>query len=177
MCERLKQAVLKIKNRQFCNQLISRKKAGSLIPSPEAFIFPNEDRGFVDPGNYLKRVLKKLAKEIGLPKLTFQVSRRTIAALGPTKGTVKSVQGMLRHNRTAATTDVYMQGICKLLKRWWTWSGSVLHRVLIIRKLLILRMARRPKMPTLPGRLYDFCTVNFSNRLHSDPPSAQFSFQ
>jgi integrase len=65
--------------------------------------------GFVDPGNYLKRVLKKLAKEIGLPKLTFQVIRRTIATLGQTKGTVKSVQGMLRHNRTATTTDVYMQ--------------------------------------------------------------------
>jgi len=32
--------------------------------------------------------------------------------------------------------------------------------VLITRKLLILRMARRPKMPSLPGRLYDFCTVN-----------------
>jgi hypothetical protein len=59
------------------------------------------------------------------------------------------------------------------LKRWWTWSGSVLRRVLIIRNLLILRMARRPKMPTLPGRLYDFCTVNFPNRFYSDPPSSQ----
>ena len=28
-------------------------------------------------------------------------------------------------------------------------------------------------MPTLPDRLYDFCTVNFSNRLYSDPPSSQ----
>jgi integrase len=79
--------------------------------SPEAFIFPNEDGGFVDPGNYLKRVLKKLAKEIGLPKLTFQIIRRTIATLGQTKGTVKSVQGILRHNRAATTTDVYMQEI------------------------------------------------------------------
>ena len=51
--------------------------------------------------------------------------------------------------------------------------GIGLTWVLIIRKLLILRMARRPKMPTLPGRLYDFCTVNFSNRLYSDPPSSQ----
>lgn len=77
--------------------------------SPEAFIFPNENGGFLDPGNYLKRVLKKLARELKLPKLTFQVIRRTIATLGQTKGTVKSVQGMLRHNRTATTTDVYMQ--------------------------------------------------------------------
>ena len=77
--------------------------------SPEAFIFPNEDGEFLDPGNYLKRVLKKLARNLGLPKLTFQVIRRTIATLGQTKGSVKSVQGMLRHNRTATTTDVYMQ--------------------------------------------------------------------
>jgi hypothetical protein len=45
---------------------------------------------------------------------------------------------------------------------WWTWSGSVLHGVLIIRKLLILRIPKRPKMPSLPDRLYDFCTMNFS---------------
>jgi hypothetical protein len=30
----------------------------------------NEDGGFVDPGDYLKRFLKKLAEEISLPKLT-----------------------------------------------------------------------------------------------------------
>jgi hypothetical protein len=48
--------------------------------------------------------------------------------------------------------------LCKLLKRWWTWSGSVLHGVLIIRKFLILRIPKKPKMPSLPNRLYDFCT-------------------
>lgn len=48
------------------------------------------------------------------------------------------------------------------LEEWWTWSGSVLHGVLIIRKLLILRIPKGPKMPSLPDRLYDFCTVNFS---------------
>src|SRR5947209_13149702 len=78
-------------------------------PSPEAFIFPNQKGGFLDPANYLKRILKKLATDLELPKLTFQVIRRTIATLGQTKGTVKSVQGVLRHTRTATTTDVYMQ--------------------------------------------------------------------
>jgi integrase len=58
-----------------------------------------------------KRVLHKLAKDLGLPKLTFQVIRRTIATLAQKKGTVKDVQGVLRHSRTATTTDVYMQGI------------------------------------------------------------------
>ena len=55
--------------------------------------------------------------------------------------------------------------------------GIGLLKLMIIRKVLILRMAKRPKMPSLPSRLYDFCTVSFSNRLYSDPPSAQFPFQ
>ena len=62
-------------------------------------------------GNYRKRVLHKLARELELPKLTFQVIRRTIATLAQKKGTVKDVQGLLRHSRAATTTDVYMQEI------------------------------------------------------------------
>jgi integrase len=61
--------------------------------------------------NYRKRVLHKLARELELPKLTFQVIRRTIATLAQKKGTVKDVQGLLRHSRAATTTDVYMQEI------------------------------------------------------------------
>jgi len=56
-------------------------------------------------------VLHKLARNLGLPKLTFQVIRRTIATLAQKKGTVKDVQGVMRHSRTATTTDVYMQEI------------------------------------------------------------------
>jgi hypothetical protein len=44
-----------------------------------------------------------------LPKLTFQVIRRTIATLAKDKGHVKDIQGVLRHSRVATTTDVYMQ--------------------------------------------------------------------
>ena len=79
--------------------------------SPQAFIFPDAKGGFMDTGNYRKRVLHKLARELELPKLTFQVIRRTIATLAQKKGTVKDVQGLLRHSRAATTTDVYMQEI------------------------------------------------------------------
>jgi len=51
------------------------------------------------------------SEELKLPKLTFQVIRRSIATLARKKGGVKDVQGMLRHSRTATTTDVYMQEI------------------------------------------------------------------
>jgi hypothetical protein len=39
--------------------------------SPEAFIFPDAKGGFMDTGNYRRRVLHKLAKDLELPKLTF----------------------------------------------------------------------------------------------------------
>jgi len=60
----------------------------------------------MDPSNFRKRVLHKLAEELELPKLTFQVIRRTIATLA--EGHVKGVQGMMRHSRFS-TTKVYMQ--------------------------------------------------------------------
>jgi integrase len=79
--------------------------------SPEPFIFPNKKGGFMDSSNYRNRVLHGLARELELPKLTFQVIRRTIATLAQKKGTAKDIQGVLRHSRTATTTDVYMQQI------------------------------------------------------------------
>jgi integrase len=80
-------------------------------PSPAAFIFPNKDGDFMDTSNYRKRVLHKLAADLDLPKLTFQVLRRSIATLAQKKGSVKDVQGVLRHSRAATTMDVYMQEI------------------------------------------------------------------
>jgi integrase len=62
-----------------------------------------------DPNNYRKRVLGELRKKLNLPKLTFQVIRRTMATLSQTKGTVKDTQGVMRHARLPTTTDVYMQ--------------------------------------------------------------------
>ncbi|WP_263383045.1 site-specific integrase [Granulicella arctica] len=84
-----------------------KKKHGPPPSDEEAFLFPNRDGSFMDPSNYRKRVLHKLATELGLPKLTFQVIRRTIATLAQKKGTVKDVQGMMRHSHVATTTDVY----------------------------------------------------------------------
>ena len=79
--------------------------------SPESFIFPNDHGGFIDADQFRKRVLRKLVEDLELPKLTFQVIRRTIATLAQKKGTVKDVQAVLRHSRAATTTDIYMQEI------------------------------------------------------------------
>ncbi|SEG63270.1 Site-specific recombinase XerC [Bryocella elongata] len=89
----------------------AKDKTKSPSLSEEDFIFANEVGGFLDTDNYRKRVLHKLARDLNLPKLTFQVIRRTIATLAQKKGTVTDVQGVMRHSRTATTTDVYMQEI------------------------------------------------------------------
>ena len=67
----------------------------------------------MDSSNYRHRVLHKLARELELPKLTFQVIRRTIATLGKTKGHPKDIQGLMRHSRLATTMEVYMQSLQK----------------------------------------------------------------
>ena len=87
-------------------------------PAAEAFIFPNSRKrngvrrnGFIRTDNYRARVLKPLAMKLGLPKLNFQVLRRTMATLAQTKGSVKDVQGILGHSKADTTVNVYMQSI------------------------------------------------------------------
>ncbi len=65
----------------------------------------------MDSSNYRHRVLHRLATELGLPKLNFQVIRRTIATLGKNMGHPKDIQGLMRHTRLATTMDVYMQSL------------------------------------------------------------------
>jgi integrase len=79
--------------------------------SPDAFLFPGRFGGPMDSSNYRHRVLHKLIGELELPKLTFPVTRRTIATLGKTKGDVKDIQGMMRHTKASTTTDVHMQSL------------------------------------------------------------------
>jgi integrase len=92
--------------------------------SPDAFIFPNSRKrkgavknGFIRTDNYRARVLKPLAERLGLPKLNFQVLRRTVATLAQKKGTVKDVQAILGHSNPDTTAGVYMQPIEESVKQ------------------------------------------------------------
>ena len=78
-------------------------------PSPDAFMFPNADGGFMDTSNYRSRVLKPLAEVLSIPKLNFQVIRRTIATRAQSLGSVKDIQSHLRHSRADTTANEYMQ--------------------------------------------------------------------
>jgi len=77
--------------------------------SPDAFMFPNADGGFMDADNYRFRVLKPLAEALGIPKLNFQVMRRTMATQAQKMGSVKDIQAHLRHSRPDTTANEYMQ--------------------------------------------------------------------
>jgi integrase len=91
--------------------------AGIEAPCARGLHLPKsvKKRRFIDPQSYRKK-MRKLGDELGLPKLTFQVIRRTIATLGQKKGTPKDIQSVLRHSRLATTTDVYMQEIPESVK-------------------------------------------------------------
>jgi integrase len=86
-------------------------------PSPDAFIFPNSESGFMDTGNYRNRTLVPLAEKLRLPKLNFQVLRRTIATLAQRKGSVKDIQAHLRHAKGDTTANEYMQALPESVKQ------------------------------------------------------------
>ena len=86
-------------------------KGESPDPSPDAFIFPNTTGGFLDVGNYRYRVLKPLADKLGIPRLTFQVLRRTMATQAQSMGSVKDIQAHLRHAKADTTANEYMQAL------------------------------------------------------------------
>jgi integrase len=50
-----------------------------------------------------------MAEKLGLPKLNFQVLRRTMATLAQGKGWVKDIQTHLRHSKADTTANEYMQ--------------------------------------------------------------------
>ncbi len=77
--------------------------------APDAFTFSNAAGGFLDTSNYRNRILKPLADDLGIPKLNFQVLRRTMATRAQNLGSVKDIQSHLRHSRADTTANEYMQ--------------------------------------------------------------------
>jgi integrase len=63
----------------------------------------------MDTANYRYRVLKPLAEELGIPRLNFQILRRTIATQAQSMGSVKDIQAHLRHAKADTTANEYMQ--------------------------------------------------------------------
>ena len=71
----------------------------------------------MDTGNYRNRVLNPLAERLGLPKLNFQVMRRTMATQAQSMGSVKDIQAHLRHAKANTTANEYMQELPESVKK------------------------------------------------------------
>lgn len=93
------------------------KASSNGLVSPDAFIFPNSRGGFMDTGNYRNRVLNPLAERLDLPKLNFQVMRRTMATQAQSMGSVKDIQAHLRHAKADTTANEYMQELPESVKK------------------------------------------------------------
>ena len=89
---------------------------------PDSFIFPNTRGGFLDTKNYRNRVLMPLAEKLQVPKVNFQILRRTMATQAQSMGSVKDIQAHLRHAKADTTANEYMQELPESVK---TMVGSV----------------------------------------------------
>jgi hypothetical protein len=63
----------------------------------------------MDVDNYRFQVLEPLAEALGVPKLNFQVMRRTMAMQAQKMESVKDIHAHLRHLRPDTTAKEYMQ--------------------------------------------------------------------
>ena len=71
----------------------------------------------MDTGNYRNRVLSPLAARLGLPKLNFQILRRSTATHAQKLGSVKDIQAHLRHSKADTTANEYMQALPESVKQ------------------------------------------------------------
>ena len=80
------------------------------------------------PANYRNRVLKPLAEALNIPKLTFQVLRRTMATRAQALGSVKDIQAHLRHSRADTTANEYMQELPESVQQMVGTGLCLAHR-------------------------------------------------
>jgi len=67
--------------------------------------------------NYRQRVLKPLAVNLGIPRLNFQILRRTMATQAQNMGSVKDIQAHLRHAKADTTANEYMQELSESMQQ------------------------------------------------------------
>jgi integrase len=77
----------------------------------EDYIFATRSGKFFQKDNLLNRVLYPLRDKLGIPVLNFQVLRRSMATFAQHSGSIKDVQGHLRHRKPDTTASVYMQTV------------------------------------------------------------------
>ena len=79
--------------------------------NPQAFLFPTTTGTAYRVGNFLKRVLKPIAKSAGIEDFDFRAMRSTASTLFQTHGSVKDTQGQMRHADPTTTLRYYVKVI------------------------------------------------------------------
>jgi integrase len=78
---------------------------------PDDYVFPAPDGGAWWKENYQRRVLSEIAKRAEVPRVNFQIIRRTVATWANSLGTLKDTQTIMRHKRAETTQNNYIQAI------------------------------------------------------------------
>lgn len=84
--------------------------------APDDYIFPNKEGGWITKENYQKRVLTPLAKMAEIPRVNFQILRRTVATHAQHLGSPKDIQTILRHRKAETAQIHYVQVIEQTVK-------------------------------------------------------------
>jgi len=85
--------------------------------APDDYIFPNKEGGYCHKENYQKRVLTPLAKMAGIPRLNFQILRRTVATHAQHLGSPKDIASIMRHKKVETAQQHYIQMIDETVKQ------------------------------------------------------------
>lgn len=83
---------------------------------PDDYIFPNSEGGYITVNNYQKRVLTPLAKRAEIPRVNFQILRRTVATWAQGLGSPQDIAALLRHKRIETSQVHYVQTIDATVK-------------------------------------------------------------
>jgi integrase len=108
-------------------ELLAFIESEGISGEPLEFLFPSEMGTVMSHDNYLDRKLKRFAVDAGIPRLNFQMMRRTTATHFQNFGQVKDTQGLLRHKDAATTLNNYQKVItANLEKAASAWDDSLL---------------------------------------------------
>jgi integrase len=75
------------------------------------FVFPAPDGNFWWKENYQRRVLAEIAKRAEVPRVNFQIIRRSVGTWVNALGSMKDAQAVLRHRKVETTANIYAQAV------------------------------------------------------------------
>lgn len=98
---------------------------------PDDYVFPAPDGGFWWKENYQRRVLSEIAKRAEVPRVNFQIIRRSVGTWVNALGSMKDAQAVLRHKKMETTANVYAQAVDETVRNTLEKMDAKLYPVLV----------------------------------------------